>query len=136
MSPSSRDLALGIATAVLGCTGCAAAVEAARHQRNWLYLVVAAGMAALVAGVVGQRAFPSDSAIRVLGADAAGRLRPGPWDAGVGLPLTGIRMTPVALGGLLLAVAGLSVVLFFEPTAVERHRPPPPRRALEEDDAV
>ena len=89
-----------------------------------------------MAGVVGQRAFPSAEAVRRLGSAAAASSRPGPWDAGVSLPLIGTRLTPLALSGLLVAVAGLSFLLIFE------HLPDPariralPHRRLEEDDAV
>ena len=45
---------------------------------------------------------------------AASASAPGPWDAGVSLPLIGIRVTPVAIVGLLVAAVGLSLVLLFE----------------------
>jgi hypothetical protein len=55
----------------------------------------------------------------------------------VGIPVVGLHVTPVTLAGLLLSVAGTSLVLFFEA--------PPPRAtgaegggaaALEDDDTV
>ena len=49
-----------------------------------------------------------------LGAAAAAVSTPGPWDAGVSLPLIGVRVTPVAIGGLLFGAVGLSLVLLFE----------------------
>src|SRR5262245_8924971 len=87
------------------CVGGAAAVEAARRSRNWLWLICAVGLAAVVIGVVGQRAVPS-------GSDTSGRSG-SIWDASVSLPGSGIQVTPVAVGGFLLAAAGLSLVLFL-----------------------
>ena len=56
---------------------------------------------------------------------------------GVSLPLIGIRVTPVAIVGLLVAAVGLSLVLLFE------RIPGVPRRAvavrasrLEDDDSI
>jgi len=134
MPPSVSDVVIGSAAVVLACIGGAYAVWAAGRGRR-LWLVCAAGCLALVAGVVGQRTFPTEDAVGRLGRDAASRQVPGPWEAGVGVPVVGLHVTPVALVGLLLSIAGVSLVLFLEPapTAVAE-----PRRAgtLEEDDAV
>jgi len=81
--------------------------------------------------------FPSPAAIARLGATAAGASAPGPWDAGVSLPLIGIRVTPVAIVGLLVAAVGLSLVLLFErvPGTVRIAAPTQASR-LEDDDSI
>ena len=81
--------------------------------------------------------FPSPAAVARLGAAAASTSAPGPWDAGVSLPLIGIRVTPVAIVGLLLAAVGLSLVLLFErvPGTVRSVAPTRASR-LEDDDSV
>ena len=136
-APSGPEILIGILFVVGGCLGTAVAVELMRRSRNWLYAVVAIGCAGLVAGVVGQRRFPSDDQVTTLGADAASRLTPGPWDAGVSIPVIDLHATPVALGGVLVALAGLALVLFFEPApagdAASRAPLPSP---MEEDDSV
>jgi hypothetical protein len=133
---SGGRVILAVLVVVAGCVGSAAAVEAARRSRNWLWVICALGSAAMVTGIAAQRTFPSDGAVRALGQDAADKLPVGPWDAGVSLPGLGLRVTPVALGGFLVAVAGLSLVLFFEPDKGTGPLPPVPLRRLEEDDAV
>lgn len=135
-APSPPDVVIAIVAVVAGCAAAAAAVYMAWRSGNWLGYVCAAGCAAFVAGVVGQRAFPSQAAVRALGQALAEASRPGPWDAGVSLPVIGIRITPVTLAGLLIAAASVSLMLLFE------HVPDPARvrtirhRALEDDDAV
>lgn len=120
----------------LACIACAASVYAIWHTRNVLYAICALGSFAVVAGIVGQRVFPSDDLIRQVGQDAADHATPGPWDAGVHIPLLDVHVTPVAVGGALVAMLGVSLVLFFEadvslrPLALRGHR------RLEEDDAV
>ena len=138
MNPSPGQVLLACLAVVAGCLACAYALWATARSRNWLWLVSALGSAGFVAGVVGQRVFPSEDLTKALGADAAGRATPGPWDAGVKIPLVDLHVTPVAVGGLLVAAAGLSLVLFFEvvPEAQERL---PRRRALaplDDEDSV
>ncbi|HET9051452.1 MAG TPA: hypothetical protein VFO60_07090 [Candidatus Dormibacteraeota bacterium] len=135
--PTGPDILIGILFVVAGCAGAAVAAEFARRSRNWLYAIVSLGCAAVVAGVVGQRRFPSDDQVTTLGADAASRLTPGPWDAGVSIPVVGLHATPVALGGVLAALAGLALVLFFEPApSADRAGRMPRPQALEEKDSV
>ena len=138
MHPGVLDVVKASAFVVGGCLACAYAVHGAWRSRNWLFLICALGSAALVAGVVGQRVFPSDDLVRQVGQAAAQARTPGPWDAGIHIPLLDVHATPVALGGFLLAIAGLSLVLFFEPVPVEGA--PPGRVAavtrFEDDDSV
>lgn len=134
--PTPGDVVLAIIAVVAGCTGCAASLYIVWRSGNWLGYVCAIGCAAFVAGIAGQRAFPSAAAVRAMGQSLASTSRPGPWDAGVSLPLLGVRITPVALVGLLVTAASVSLMLLFE------HVPDPERlrsvrhRSLEEDDAV
>ncbi|HEY6469111.1 MAG TPA: hypothetical protein VI434_05035 [Candidatus Dormibacteraeota bacterium] len=114
MPPTPGQILLGIFAVLIGCLATTSAVYAGRQTGNWLYFICAAGAVAFVAGVAGQRVFPSAAAVAKLGAAAAAVSTPGPWDAGVSLPLIGVRVTPVAIGGLLLGAVGLSLVLLFE----------------------
>lgn len=138
MNPTAGQVLVACLAVVAGCLACAYALWAAAGSGNWLWLFSALGSAGFVAGVVGQRAFPSPDLVRSLGADAAGRATPGPWDAGVRLPLVDLHLTPVAVGGLLVAIAGLSLVLFFEVVPQAQEGRPARRRlaSLDEEDAV
>lgn len=137
MTPSAGQVTLAVVVCTLAALAATGSLEAARRTRNWLYLVCAVGALGVVAGVVGQRVFPSEDAVQRLGRTVAERQVPGPWDAGVSIPGVGIRATPVAVGGALVAVAGLSLVLFFEPVPLEGVVVRPrARRRLEDDDAV
>lgn len=129
---------LGILAVVAACIGIAAASSIALRQGHWLALLVALGLAAFVAGVVGARSFPSEELVRQVGPAAAASRLPGPWDAGIRIPGLEIHLTPVAVGGLLLATAGLSLVLLFEPVEPleGQRRPAPVLPPLEGDDAV
>jgi hypothetical protein len=68
--------------------------------------------------------FPSEDAQKRDPLGAA-KHAPGVWDAGVQIPVVGVQATPLAVGGFLVAVVGLSLVLFFEvvPSDEERSRP-------------
>lgn len=128
-SPTGPQILIGMLVVLVGSIGGAASVELARRSRNWLYLVCALGCIALVCGVVGQRTPQLDT--------AGNRLVQGPWDAGISIPVLNLQATPVALGGVLAALVGVALVLFFEPVPdpQEERREAVPRR-LEEDDAV
>lgn len=121
-----HDVIVGSLCVLLGCAVAAASVHAARQTRNWLFYVCAVGAVAFTVGVIGQRAFPSEDSQKrnPLGAS---RQTPGVWDAGVQIPVVGIQATPLAVGGFLVAVVGLSLVLFFEVVPSEEGR----RRAEE-----
>ena len=134
--PAPTDVVIAIIAVVAGCVLGATAAYSARTTGNWIGYVCAIGCATFVVGIAGQRTFPSAQAVRTLGQALAQTSRPGPWDAGVSLPLIGLRMTPVSLVGLLVAALGVSLMLLFEHVpdpgrvgAVRHHR-------LEEDDAV
>jgi hypothetical protein len=136
MHPDPASVIKGSLVVIAACVACAYAVHAAARTRNWLYLICAVGSFAVVAGVVGQRVFPSDDLIKQVGADAAEHSSYGPWDAGLHVPVLDVKATPVAVGGVLAAMLGLSLVLFFEadvPQGTQGVRRP---RRLEEDDAV
>ncbi len=136
MPPTPEQVVIGILAVLAGCLAVTTSVHAGRQTRNWLYYICTVGSLAFVMGVVGQRVFPSPSAVARFGA-AASASAPGPWDAGVSLPLIGIRLTPVAIVGLLVAAVGLSLVLLFErvPGTVRVAAPTPTSR-LEDNDSV
>lgn len=134
--PTPGDVILAIIAVLAGCIAGAFAAHHAWRTGNWLGYLTAAGCAAFVVGIAAQRTFPSAAAVRALGQALAQTSRPGPWDAGVSLPVIGTRITPVSLAGVLTAALSVSLLLLFE------HVPDParlrvvPHRALEEDDAV
>ena len=138
MTTSAPDVAalLGSLAAVILATvaGCYAAWWGWRTH-NWLAHIVAAGCALFVSGLIGQRTFPSPQAIAQLGTDAAGNSAPGPWDAGVSLPLIPVRLTPVSIAGLLILLAGLALVLFFERVG-DQSRPEPAPMPLQDADSI
>jgi len=119
---SMRDVIVGALCVMVGCAAAAASVHAARQTRNWLFYVCALGATAFVVGIVGQRVFPSEDAQKRDPLGAA-KQTPGVWDAGVQIPVIGIQATPLAVGGFLVAVVGLSLVLFFEVVPSEQARP-------------
>jgi hypothetical protein len=103
MPPTTAEIVIGCTAVILGCMAAAATFAAARQTGNWLYWLCALGSTLFVFGVIGQQVFPAPT-LSV----------PGLWQAGVSLPLLGLRVTPVAVGGLMLAALGLSLVLLFE----------------------
>ena len=136
MPPTPEQVVIGILAVLAGCLAVTTSAYAARQTGNWLYYICTVGSLAFVVGVVGQRVFPSPAAIARLGA-AASASAPGPWDAGVSLPLIGIRVTPVAIVGLLVAAVGLSLVLLFERIPAKARAAVPARASqLEDDDSV
>ena len=135
MPPTAAQVVIGSATVAVALVIAAYAIRAVL-QGHRLWAVCAAGCVLVVAGVVGQRTFPSADAVSKVGRDEAARQLPGAWDAGVGVPLVGLHVTPVALVGLLLTVAGTSLVLFFEAPPAELGATGPALPRLEEDDAV
>ena len=136
MPPGIGDVVLASISVAIACVAGAAAIRAGYRSGNWFAFLCAAGCAAFVAGVAGQRTFPSAATVQRLGQVAASTSIPGPWDAGVSLPLVSIRLTPVAVIGILVAALGLSLLLLFErvPDRVASSWPAP--RRLEEDDSV
>lgn len=137
MAPTPEQIIIGILAVLAGCLAVTTSAVAGRQTGNWLYFICTVGSLAFVVGVVGQRVFPSPAAVARLGAAAASTSTPGPWDAGVSLPLVGIRVTPVAIVGLLIAAVGLSLVLLFERIpGTARAAVPMGASRLEDDDSV
>lgn len=134
--PTPGDIVLAIIASLLGSVAAASAFYFGHRSGNWLSYVCGAGCFAFVAGIAGQQTFPGASAIARLGAGAAQTSAPGPWDAGVSLPLVSIRMTPVSVIGLLVAAIGLSLLLLFERVPDPSRALPPAPRPLDEDDAI
>ncbi len=137
MPPTVAQVLIAIIAVLAGCLATTSTAYLGRQTGNWLYFVCTIGSLAFVAGVVGQRVFPSAAAVARLGAAAAATSTPGPWDAGVSLPLIGIRVTPVAIVGLLVAAVGLSLVLLFERIPGTARAPELAGQSrLEDDDSV
>jgi len=134
--PAPSDVILAIVAVLAGCIAAAGAAHHGWRTGNWLAYLCALGCAAFVVGIAGQRVFPSADAVKQLGQTLAESSRPGPWDAGVGLPLVGIRITPVTLVGLLLAAFSVSLLLLFEHVPDPARIRVPSHRPLEEDDAI
>jgi hypothetical protein len=135
--PTPEQVVIGILAVLAGCLAVTTSVFAGRQAGNWLYYVCTVGSLAFVAGVIGQRVFPSPAAIARFGAVAAASSAPGPWDAGVSMPLIGIRVTPVAIVGLLVAAVGVSLVLLFERVPGTARAAAPVRRSrLEDNDSI
>jgi len=132
---SPRDVVVGCLCVIVGAVVAVISVHAARRTHNWLYFICAVGATAFAFGVAGQRVFPSEDALRLDRINAAHQT-PGAWEAGVHIPVIDLQATPVAVGGFLLAVVGLSLVLFFEAVPERDITPPPPLPPLEEGDAV
>jgi len=136
MNVTVGDVVLGGAAVFVGSAAAAAALRTAWRDRFGLAYVAAVGSTAFVVGVVGQHAFPSATAIKRLGNAAAQSSAPGPWDAGVSVPVLGIRLTPISLAGMLIAAVGLSLVLMFEPPPQEDRRSQRSLLTLDEEDSV
>ena len=134
--PGFGDIFIAAVSVTIACVAGAAALRAGYLSGNWFAYVSALGCAAFVAGVAGQRTFPSAAAVQRLGQAAAATSLPGPWDAGISLPVVPIRLTPVAVAGILVAAVGLSLLLLFErvpdPSRISWREP----RRLEDDDSV
>ncbi|MBV8300801.1 MAG: hypothetical protein JOY68_02640 [Candidatus Dormibacteraeota bacterium] len=128
MPPSVGDVVIGSLAVAIACVGGVAALTAAVRGGNWFGYVCALGCAAFVAGVVGQRSYPAPG--------GTPSTAPGPWDAGVTIPLIGLHLTPVAVAGLLAAAVGLSLLLLFERVPDGAVVAPAPLPPLDEDDTV
>ena len=134
-APTPGQVVLAIATVTLATLGAVAAGMAAWRARNRLAYVFALGCALLAAGVAFQRNFPSADAVRKLGAAGAATTAPGPFDAGITIPVVHLQLTPVALAGILIAAVGVSLLLIFESSAPPRD-PGPVLPPLQDQDTT
>jgi len=84
------------------------------------------GAALFVVGLVGERNV------------VAGTGRPSSvWDLSIKIPLVPLYVDAVTIAGVIIALLGLSLVLFLERVVPPEQRwQPPSRRDLEEDDSV
>jgi len=124
-SPQWYEILIGIVSVILGCLGCCWSLWSARHNRNWMLLVIAFGLGLFVIGVVGQRPAPVSGS------------RAGWWEVSIKPPGIGVAFNVITGAGLLLALVGSSLVLFFERVIPDQARwRPPPWRPLEDDDSV
>jgi len=133
--PQPGQVVLAAICVALGILGAVAGAMAGWRGRNRLAYVFALGSALFAAGIVGQRSFPSADAVRKLGSGAAATSAPGPFDAGVTIPVVHLQLTPVALAGILIAAVGVSLLLIFEPTRPGRE-PGPALPPLQDQDTT
>ncbi len=124
-APVWWQIAAASFSVLIACTAGASAFWYAARHRNWLLHVVGVGCAVFVAGLVGERNAPP-----------IGR-PPSVWDLSIQLPGIPVKVDQLSVAGVVIALIGLSLVLFFERVvpAEQRWVPPPPRR-LDEDDTV
>jgi hypothetical protein len=123
LAPTPGQVVLGVLTVLAGALIATASAFMARRSHNWLHYATAAGGLLIVAGVVGQRTVSGSSM--------------GAWDAGISVPVIGVRLNPVAAAGIILTLVGLTVTLLFERVVDESERPVPlVHRPLEDDDAI
>lgn len=136
MSPSPGLILAGVIAAGLAALAACASAVLARRSGNWLYWLCTAGSGLFLLGLAGQRVFPNEDDVRRLGAVVASGRTPGPWDAGITIPVLRVDLDPVALAGLLLAALGLSLALLFEGSAGGESRRAALLSPLDEDDAI
>lgn len=124
LPPTPWQVVIAVGTVIIGALIASASAYAARHTRNWLYHLGTLGGLVIVAGVVGQRAVVDGAAL-------------GPWDAGINVPLLGLRMNPVTAAGIIVCLVGLVVGLLVERVADPAvARSATLRRRFEDDDTV
>jgi hypothetical protein len=128
-------IALGCIVVVLGCIWGVASLQLGRRSRNWLYFVETAGSILVVAGIVGQRVFPSDDAVRRLGSEAAAAANPGLWEAKFLVPGIGVDVDSVTAFGCIALAAGVALLLFFESAQQPTSAPIDEFAPLDVDDA-
>jgi len=124
LPPTPGQVILGVLAAFAGALIATVSAFLARRSRNWLHYLDTAGGLAIVAGIIGQRTVAGGAAV-------------GPWDAGITVPVIGVRLDPVAASGIVLTLIGLTLTLLFERVVDDADRLPPlVHRALEDDDAI
>lgn len=124
-APLWYQIALAALAVLIACTAGAWAFWYAVRHRNWLLHVVGVGCVVFVAGLVGERNAPP-----------RGR-PPSVWDLSIQIPGISLRVDQVTVAGVIIALVGLSLVLFFERVVpAEQRWVPPPARRLDEDDTV
>jgi hypothetical protein len=98
---------------------------AVRH-RNALFHIPGVGATLVVVGLVGER-----TVVVATGRPAS------VWDLSIKIPLIPLYLDVVTLIGLIIALLGLSLILFVERVIPPDQRwTPPPPRSLDEDDSV
>ncbi|MGA8014659.1 MAG: hypothetical protein WCB85_01935 [Candidatus Dormiibacterota bacterium] len=125
-SPYWYQIATASLVVLACCVASAFCFWYAVRQRNWLFHIVAVGTAVVVAGIVGERNV------------VQGTRRPGSvWDLSIKVPGLPLNVDQVTVAGLIIALLGLSLVLFLERVVpVEQRWRPPPARPLDEEDSV
>lgn len=125
-SPQWYQLVIAALAVVLSCTAAAFCFWFGVRHRNWLVHVIGVGATLAVVGLVGERNV------------VAGTGRPGSvWDLSVKVPLIPLYLDQLTAAGLILALLGLSLVLFLERVVPPDQRwRSPPARPLEEDDSI
>ncbi|MGH7722811.1 MAG: hypothetical protein ACRENL_08290 [Candidatus Dormibacteria bacterium] len=124
LPPAPVQVVIAILAVFAGALITTVSAFLARRSRNWLHHLGTVGGLAIVAGIIGQRTVAGGNAM-------------GPWDAGISVPVVGVRLDPVAAAGIVLTLIGVTLTLLFERVLDETDQPRPlVHRALEDDDAV
>lgn len=124
VAPTPGQVVIGVGAVICGALLATTSAFLARRTGNWLHHVGTAAGLLVVAGVVGQRTAVNGAPV-------------GPWDAGITVPVLGVRLDPVAAAGIILALLGLVLTLLFERLPDSEDKPSPlVHRPFEDDDAV
>jgi len=126
MGPAWYQIVLASLAVLAGCAVSAYSFWIAVRHRNALFHVIGVGAALFVVGLVGERNV------------VAGTGRPSSvWDLSIKIPLVPLYVDAVTIAGVIIALLGLSLVLFLERVVPPEQRwQPPSPRDLDEDDSV
>lgn len=123
-APTPGQVVIGVVAVIGGALIATTSAFLAGRTGNWLHHIGTAAGLLIVAGVVGQRTAVDGAPV-------------GPWDAAITVPVLGVRLDPVAVAGIVLALLGLVLTLLFERLPDPDVKPRPlVHRPFEDDDAV
>ena len=126
MSPHWYQIVLASIAVLVACAVSAYCFWFAVRHRNALFHIPGVGATLVVVGLVGER-----NVVAATGRPAS------VWDLSIKIPLIPLYLDVVTLIGLIIALLGLSLILFVERVIPPDQRwTPPPPRSLDEDDSV